>query len=206
ESRERVRNAWGHEPFDVYAATETAGIAAECPRHRLHLFDDLVITEVVDEKNQPVPAGEFGCKVLVTVLFNRTQPLIRYEMSDRVMLSTAGCTCGLPLAVLGGIEGRSENVLRLPSLSGELVSIHPNLFHEALESLPVQAWQVLEEPERIRVLLARPAGPIDTERLTFELARALKQRGVMHSVAVERVETVTRTALGKAPLVKAWRN
>lgn len=204
ESRERVRSAWGVEPFDVYAATETAGIAAECPQHRLHLFDDLVIVEVVDEKNQPVPAGEFGSKVLVTVLFNRTQPLIRYEMSDRIMLSTEACTCGLPFAVLGGIEGRSEDVLKLPSVSGELVSIHPNVFHEVLEGLPVQAWQVVEEPESIRVLLARPLGPIDTDRLALELARALKRRGVTHSVAVERVETVTRTPMGKAPLVKAW--
>ena len=31
---------FGVEPFDVYAATETAGIAAECERHRLHLFED----------------------------------------------------------------------------------------------------------------------------------------------------------------------
>ena len=205
ESRERVRTAWGQEPFDVYAATETAGVAAECARHRLHIFDDLVIAEVVDEKNQPVPAGEFGSKVLVTVLFNRTQPLIRYEMSDRVMLSKVGCTCGLPFAVLSGIEGRSEDVLRLPSVSGELVSIHPNVFHAVLEGLPVQAWQVVEEPERLRVLLARPFGAIDTDRLAVELALALKRRGVTHSVAVERVETVIRTAMGKAPLVKAWR-
>ena len=30
--------------------------------------------------------GTFGAKVLVTVLFSRTLPLIRYEMSDRVAL------------------------------------------------------------------------------------------------------------------------
>jgi hypothetical protein len=35
----------------------------------MHLFEDLVITEVVDPDNQPVPPGEYGAKVLVTVLF-----------------------------------------------------------------------------------------------------------------------------------------
>jgi phenylacetate-CoA ligase len=205
ESRDRVRCAWGREPYDVYAATETAGIASECSRHRLHLFEDLVVTEVVDEKNRPVPPGEFGAKLLVTVLFSRTQPLIRYEMSDRVTLSPEPCACGLPFAVLGGIEGRAEDVLKMRSASGEIVSIHPNVFHDVLEELPVQAWQVLEEPARLRVLLARPYGPIDTAGLTGEMAQALGERGVSLPVAVEQVDAVTKTAMGKAPLVRAWR-
>ena len=33
------------EPFDVYAATETAGVAAECERHNKHLFEDLLIVK-----------------------------------------------------------------------------------------------------------------------------------------------------------------
>ena len=54
-------------------------------RHKgLHLFEDLVITEVVDEKNRPVSPGAYGDKVLMTVLFGRTQPLIRYGMSDSI--------------------------------------------------------------------------------------------------------------------------
>ena len=37
----------------------------------MHLFEDLVITEVVDADNQPVPPGEYGAKVLVTALFTQ---------------------------------------------------------------------------------------------------------------------------------------
>ena len=44
---------------------------------------------MVDERNRPVPAGELGAKVLVTVPFSRTQPLLRYEMSDTIALSEA---------------------------------------------------------------------------------------------------------------------
>lgn len=205
DSRERVRRAWGHDPYDVYAATETAGVASECSRHCLHLFEDLVIAEVVDEKNRPIPAGEYGAKLLVTVLFSRTQPLIRYEISDRVKMSPGRCSCGLPFALLGGIEGRAEDILRLPTASGELVSIHPNVFHDLLEPLPVQAWQVLEEPDRIRVLLARPTAPIEPDRVGREIARALEQQGVTRTVNVEQVDAVTKTAMGKAPLVRACR-
>ena len=82
-TRRLAAAAWGRSPYNVYAATETSGIAAERGEHDgMHLFEDLVITEVVDADNQPVPPGEYGAKVLVTVLFSRTVPLIRYEMSD----------------------------------------------------------------------------------------------------------------------------
>jgi putative adenylate-forming enzyme len=179
ESRHTIQRAWNCQPFDVYAATETAGIASECSRHRLHLFQDLVITEVVDEKNRHVPSGEFGAKLLVTVLFSRTQPLIRYEISDRVMKSDDRCDCGIEFALLGGIEGRAEDILDLPARSGGSVRIHPNLFHNILERVPVQAWQVLDEANAIRVLLVRPENSFDTLRLSSEIARALEEQGVI---------------------------
>jgi phenylacetate-CoA ligase len=56
QARRRVEEAWEKKPFEVYAATEPAGIASECEQHRgMHLFEDLVMTEVVDGKNRPVP-------------------------------------------------------------------------------------------------------------------------------------------------------
>jgi phenylacetate-coenzyme A ligase PaaK-like adenylate-forming protein len=49
--------ARGPPPYNVYAATATSGIAAECGRHQgLHLFEDLLITEVVDEHTRPASA------------------------------------------------------------------------------------------------------------------------------------------------------
>ncbi|GAA1820060.1 hypothetical protein GCM10009682_45630 [Luedemannella flava] len=46
EGRAMATRAFGVAPFNVYAATETGGIAAECDRHHgMHLFEDLVIPE-----------------------------------------------------------------------------------------------------------------------------------------------------------------
>ena len=64
-ARERIRKAWGSEPFNAYAATETALIAADCEHHRLHLAEDLIIAEVVDRENRPVPVGSYGEKLLI---------------------------------------------------------------------------------------------------------------------------------------------
>jgi phenylacetate-CoA ligase len=76
EARAAATRAWNIAPFNVYAATETGGMAAECDQHRgMHLFEDLVIPEVVDDDYNPVPLGEPGSRLLVTVLFSRTVPL-----------------------------------------------------------------------------------------------------------------------------------
>ena len=86
--RSRIEQAWGRKLFNVYGATETSSIASECDHHSgLHLYEDLVIAEAVDSDNQPVPAAVYADKLLVTVLFSRTMPLIRYEMSDSVKLA-----------------------------------------------------------------------------------------------------------------------
>jgi len=80
----------------------------------LHLFEDLAVTEVVDGDNQPVPPGVPGEKVLVTVLFGRTQPLIRYEMSDSITSSDrVHCPCGRPYPLIEGVQGRVEEALEI---------------------------------------------------------------------------------------------
>jgi putative adenylate-forming enzyme len=206
ESRARIRSAFGVEPFNVYAATEPAGVAAECERHRLHLFEDLVITEVVDDRNRPVPAGEVGAKVLVTVLFSRTQPLIRYEMSDTICLSDTRCECGRELGLVDRIEGRTEDVLVLPSAGGTTVSIHPNVFHGVLEPLPVTQWQVEQRPGAIIVRIVRGEASVSREIVAAGLERALTGAGAKPvSIGVELVDAVEKTPLGKTPLIKALR-
>src|SRR3989442_1104391 len=82
ETRRRIVQAWGERLFNQYAATESGSLAAEYDHPRgMHLMEDLVIFEVVDKDNHPVPPGVYGDKLLITVLFNQTQPLIRYELS-----------------------------------------------------------------------------------------------------------------------------
>ncbi|CAH0129438.1 Phenylacetate-coenzyme A ligase [Arthrobacter sp. Bi83] len=105
----KLEAAWGSKPFDVYAATETAGIASPCTYRNRHIYDDLLIVEPVDQAGNPVSAGTTGAKLLVTVLFSRTLPLIRYEMSDTLRLGGRGCPCGRSFTLLQDIEGRVED-------------------------------------------------------------------------------------------------
>jgi putative adenylate-forming enzyme len=198
EARERIRTAFSVAPTNVYAATEPAGIASECRLGRMHRYEDLVIAEIVDADNRPVRDGEYGAKLLVTVLRSRTQPLIRYELSDRVQRRDGGCSEGLPFGLVGGIEGREEEVLTLAG-----VSVHPNVLHAALEALPVAGWQVVERGGALCVLLAGPLRPLEPAAIATAVATALNRMGARDvPVEVRIVPEIPKTRLGKAPLIR----
>ena len=129
EARQNIEEAWEIKPFEAYGATETAVAASECQKHRgLHIYEDMVILEVVDEQNRSVPPGTFGKEVLATVLWTYTLPLIRYEISDHLKLSRGACPCGRTFQLIEEIEGREEQVIFLPGKSGDDVRVEPDLF------------------------------------------------------------------------------
>lgn len=202
--RSLMERAWGRgRIFDYYGATETGTIASECDRHRLHLAEDLLMVEGVDRQNRPVAPGIVTEKLLVTVLFRRTQPLIRYELSDRVVFSADACDCGLPWRVLERVEGRDEEVLRLPAAAGGIREVHPVVFEGILDILPVAGWQVTSDGKELTVLLAGADG-IDPETVREKIQDDLITRGVASvPVIVRRVPELTRTATGKAAHVRA---
>ena len=208
QTRQRVREVWGDEPYNQYVATEAAGIAAEhrvC-RH-MHFFEDLVIVEVVDDHNRPVPPGEFGAKILITNLFNRTQPLIRYELNDSVRTVTEVHSCGLPFAVLDTIQGRVEDALHLPTVAGGRVVVQPLVFNRVMDIIPVAGWQVAQQPDDgLLVLLMGAHDGLADEALVDQLAASLAQEGARAPyITVQRVTTIPKSAAGKAPLIKAYR-
>jgi putative adenylate-forming enzyme len=207
ETRGRAAKAWGIEVFNVYAATETGGIAAECEQHRgMHLFEDLVIPEVVDDEYRPVAPGTTGSRLLVTVLFSRTLPLIRYELTERVQLAPQACPCGRPFRLLAEIEGRTDDVIELPGLAGGNISVHPNVFHRALDLLNASGWQVRQESDGVRILIQAPSLQVDSQAIELSVAQSLAAAGASPGqVRVEAVAEIPAGASGKRPLVVALR-
>jgi len=205
--RQRVRDAWGTEPFDTYVSTEGGTLAAECRHHQgLHVLDDNVVLEVVDAANQPVPPGTPGAKVLLTVLSSRTLPLVRYEVSDRVTLADGPCPCGRPGPRIAAVEGRIEDVLHYPSTEASRpgpVAVHPLVFAEVLDTAPVGGFQVVGEVDRVRLLVTQPAPSFSADELAGRVRSTLAGLHVDVPVDVEVVPSIPTTANGKTPLVTA---
>ncbi len=204
DTRRRIEETWQIKLFQAYGTTESGLLAAECSFHQgLHLFEDFSIVEVVDQDNRPVPPGEQGDKVLITVLFRRTQPLIRYEVTDLVRTSTLECCpCGRPFALIEAIEGRAPEVLYLPSPTGGEESVNPFLFEFIIDTLPVSGWQVIQEHDGLHIFLTGASEELRDEQLLDPLRQALIRQGVLvPAIAIHRVTALTRNASGKAPRV-----
>lgn len=205
EARVMATQAWRVPPFNVYAATETGGIAAECSQHQgMHLFEDLLIPEVVDEEYRPVPDGLPGDRLLVTVLFSRTLPLIRYELTDRIKISTATCRCGLPFRLIEAVEGRTDDVLSLPARTGGLVRLHPVIFHKTLDLIDAAGWQVRQHRAGLRILVASPGPGFESAATEHAVRAAVVAAGASTpKVTVSVVGDIPSGAAGKRPLVVA---
>ncbi len=204
DSKRKIRRAWGKEPFNVYAATETAGIASETREHRgMALYEDLVIIEVVDSDYNAVPLGSFGEKLLVTVLYSRTVPLIRYEMSDSVSLLEGQYLYG-PFKFMKAIQGRREDILAMPDTKGGVIEIQPNFFHNLLEKYDLGGWQIVQEEYSIlKLLIYKPQSSSDIGKIAADLKHSLEVKGINNlKIDASIVKTLKKGKLGKTFLIK----
>src|SRR5258707_1684087 len=169
----------------------------------MHLYEDCSIVEVVNQDNRPVPPGTQGAKVLLTVLFRRTQPLIRYEVSDLLRISERPrCPCGRPFALLETIEGRTTELLYLSSVTGREEGISPLQFQTVFDTLPITGWQVVQEHDGLHIFLAGASQDLRDEQLHAMLVKALTGRGVIvPAIEIHRVTALVPNASGKIPMV-----
>jgi len=193
ELRKQLQAVWQSSVFDIYGTQE--GLRAmECnPGQGMHIFEDLGIVEVVDEENHHVPDGTLGHKILFTSLFGFTQPVIRYEISDMMVLAPEPCPCGQPFRRILAINGRNDDVLYLQGRGGRQVAIHPVHFWNVLESFAdIRQYQVVHEPDGIclRLMFEEGNGHV-ASNVQEQLARKLLTLGVEHpSIRVELVTTL----------------
>jgi phenylacetate-coenzyme A ligase PaaK-like adenylate-forming protein len=197
--RADIRRAWDIEPFEYYASTELPVIASSTPSHprALEIFDDLAIVEVVGQDNHPVPPGTPGAKVLITNLEQRTLPLIRYELSDRITLAPEPNPAGRPFRVISAIEGRSADTLVFPARQGNgAVAVLPFGLAAPLAHLPgIRQYQLVHNPGELllRLVLASDAPPGLEERAQAGVTHALEAAGAQPpAVRVAKVPTIHR--------------
>lgn len=163
-ARARVDAAFGCPVHDVYGSTEFEMMALDCPAGWLHVNSDWLVLEPVDETKQPTPPGRSSHTVLLTSLADRVQPIIRYDLGDSVIAATDPCPCGSPFPAIK-VEGRRDDVLRLPTRDGCMVAVLPLAIGAALESAHgVRRGQIVQTgPSTIRLRLEPEPGTVTEE-------------------------------------------
>jgi phenylacetate-CoA ligase len=201
----RMEAAWGLHPGNGYVTTEACPIATGRLQEDggMHVCDDLVVIEVVDEAGDPVPPGVPGHRVLLTNLVNETQPLIRYELTDSVTMAEGPNPTGMPWQQISRVDGRSAEILRLPGRDGD-VTVHPHRLRAPFATLDdVLQYQFTYDGEALAVaLVLRPDADRGLpERVRSSLATVLQEAGAGGvDVVASAVEEIPREPGGGAKL------
>jgi phenylacetate-coenzyme A ligase PaaK-like adenylate-forming protein len=168
EARAEITAAFGAPVINTFASSEGL-MGTSAPGGDVLAFnDDMCIIELVDAGNRPVGPGEPSAKVLVTNLYNLTQPLIRYELCDSFMREP-----GAPGHMLARVQGRADEVFHYQA--GDL---HPHVIRSImLRSPEVADYQVRQTGTGIEADIIA-AGGASTEALRRRLAEALARSGL----------------------------
>lgn len=176
----RMQEKWQAKIYDYYGATQYSvgstcekGAVTEGRRGYYHLFEHVALHEVIDpETGGPVEPGEVG-ELVVTPLFKRASPFLRFRMGDKVRyFPPEACDCGRPFPLLeAGTIARYDDMMKVrgmniwPQAVDEVVLGKPEIAEykgrvyisdEAKEKIEVAVeFKPDASPEARRALLAR---------------------------------------------------
>lgn len=94
-----------------YGASELDLIAFQNKQEEWQVNSETLFVEILDNNDNPVPYGNEG-RVVVTSLYNKAHPFIRYDIGDIGMLSE---TSTIKKPILKTLVGRTNDIAVLPS-------------------------------------------------------------------------------------------
>jgi phenylacetate-CoA ligase len=194
EVREAIESAWPVRVYDFYGTSEGLYALPCSAGDAMHLPDDLCYLEPVDEAGRPVPPGTPATKVLITNLYNTVEPLVRFEVTDELVMLPDPCPCGVASRRITHVLGRSDDVFAYPNG----VHVHPIAIRGPLgHERNVVEYQALQTARGVRVRFLA-TGHVDERGLATNLEVALRRCGLVDpEVRLERVPELPRQVSGK---------
>ena len=101
----------GSRLFPHYGSREMGMAGAVCcsAHEGMHLRENHIIAEIVDEEGIPLPPGEWG-ELVITTIGMEAMPLIRYRTGDYTRILPEPCPCGCEAIRLDRIERKAGNL------------------------------------------------------------------------------------------------
>jgi len=191
-ARRAITSSFGCDLRNMYGSMETSWIAWECEEGSMHINSDSLIAEVVDKDGMQAAEGAKGA-ILITPLWKKAMPLLRYRVGDRGAISH-GCGCGRESQIFSSLEGREDDWIVLPS--GKVRSARSINLMDDIRGFG--EYQIVQEQRDCFVFRYSPlGGPLD-ERTRAEITRRIKAGCLGEPVRVEFEEAKPRRgAAGK---------
>lgn len=111
DDRAVLEKQFGCPIINEYGAAELGLIAFQNPKNEWQINSEDLFIEILDKNNNSLPFGEEG-RIVITSLYNKAHPFIRYELGDIGILSKESTPHKL---ILEKLIGRTSDIVILPS-------------------------------------------------------------------------------------------
>lgn len=198
--RAEIERATDRQVFNEYGCGEMGSIAHECERHSMHIVEDNVLLEILNDKGDQVDAGE----IVVTDLHNFAMPLIRYRIGDFAERTSKVCDCGRQLAVIHKIHGRAYDMVLTRDGTRHHAEVILYIFEELKDrQADIKQFQVTQLDLLTLEITIVPGTRYRNASEQF-ISKALKER--LHPSVCARyryADKISREPSGKLRLVKS---
>lgn len=188
---QRINEKWDIQLYSTYASTEMSTAFTECEYlHGGHAHPELIISEVLDAENNPVPAGEVG-EFTITTLGIEGLPLVRFKTGDMVSIEYSPCECGRNTPRIGPVVGRSKQMIKYKG-----TTLFPPAIHDVLNGFK-------EISEHLIIISSNDIGTDDVLLKMVSLdtsesfVKSLKEKLQAKIRVVPQMEFISSDALNK---------
>jgi phenylacetate-CoA ligase len=165
--RQAIGQAFKADVVVEYGARDAGLMGTECPKGGLHIPAEGMLIEV----DRP---GHDGLgEIVVTNLFAKAMPLIRYRTGDIGEMAKGSCPCGRGLPMLKRVEGRQTDFI----VTSDKRVIHALAVIYILRDCPqIAKFQVIQETVTdltVRIVPRCKISPEVQEKIVKDLQKAL---------------------------------
>ncbi|MGR3319889.1 MAG: phenylacetate--CoA ligase family protein [Candidatus Anammoxibacter sp.] len=188
-----IVSCFGIQPTNVYDSWEFGNIAWECQKHEgLHINEDLFKVEIL-KNGKEVTFNEPG-EIIVTDLYNRAMPLIRYGTGDIGVKTNRLYSCGRTFSMINGIIGRTCEKMFL--VDGTEIYATTAIGQILKDVVGVLEYQVIQKQKgELEIMII--ADEIFDYQKEKKLKEKVHQSFKLKKVEIRRVQNIKKTAAGK---------
>jgi len=188
EARSRIEEVLRTRIVDFYGTVETGNIAFECKNcGHYHINSDFLHVEFLKD-GKPVNEGQRG-EVVITSLFHRAKPLIRYAIGDRGEPAPLNRCSSTNMMSMKSIEGRLVDFIILP----DDVEVSPYALTDTIKSVKgVEEFQAIQEDKR-SLFVQVVAKEVSGSKISDGIREALyKLLGEEVKIEIEFIDEIKR--------------
>jgi phenylacetate-CoA ligase len=110
DEQDLIEKAFDCKVYQTYGLGEVGQIAFQCSHRNYHIIPQTAYVEIVDENYRLVDTEKMG-EIIVTSLYSKKTPYIRYATGDMGSLGSSPCKCGWTSPYIKDIAGRIDDYL-----------------------------------------------------------------------------------------------